>query len=235
MIRPRARAALAVVAVGACLAGAALALRPPPRDKPTVLLMTSLPILFGEQFGLESVGSPVLDRIEQDYRVEPIAAAEPAALAKGNLLLMAHPRAQPAELLVALDDWVRRGGKLLLLADPKLDWPSQRPLGDVLRPPPYFADTGLLVHWGLALEGPGGPEQSVDVAGRRVMTDSPGRLRPTGGQCAVSPTGFFARCRIGRGIAVVVADADFLNPTAAAEGDNFDFLIAELDSLSSRE
>ena len=48
---------------------------------------------------------------------------------------MAHPLAQPAEDLVALDDWVRGGGRVLLLADPMLEWPSKRPLGDPLRPP----------------------------------------------------------------------------------------------------
>ena len=63
---------------------------------------------------------------------------------------MAQPLAQPAEDLVALDDWVRGGGRVLLLADPMLEWPSKRPLGDPLRPPPMFMDTGLLAHWGLA-------------------------------------------------------------------------------------
>ena len=70
------------------------------------------------------------------------------------MLLMAHPLAQPAEALVDLDRWVRDGGRLLLLADPKLDWPSKRALGDTLRPPPAFADTGLLAHWGLRLDAP---------------------------------------------------------------------------------
>ena len=78
------------------------------------------------------------------------------------MLLAAQPRALPAEELVALDAWVRRGGRLLLLADPMLEWPSERPLGDRLRPPALFADTGLLQHWGLRLDAPDerGPRQS---------------------------------------------------------------------------
>ena len=246
MIRPRARAAFAIVAAAACVAGAALALRPPPRDKPTLLLMTSLPLMFGERFSLDAVGSPVLDRLEPDYKIEPIAAAEPASLAKGELLLMAHPRAQPAELLVALDDWVRRGGRLLLLADPKLDWPSQRPLGDMLRPPPYFADTGLLAHWGLVLEGPEplpsgvNVQASVDVGKYSVGTDSPGSLRLVGTpECALAAGNFIARCRIGKGYVSVIADADFLylgdGEAMPGRVHNPDFLLAELDSLSHRE
>ena len=61
-------------------------------------------------------------------------------------------------MLVELDQWVRGGGRLLLLADPMLEWPSERPLGDRLRPPPAFADTGLLAHWGLRLERPDSAE-----------------------------------------------------------------------------
>ncbi len=68
---------------------------------------------------------------------------------------MAHPLAQPAEDLVALDNWVRGGGRVLLLADPMLEWPSKRPLGDPLRPPPMFMDTGSAAALGLRLDPPG--------------------------------------------------------------------------------
>ena len=83
----------------------------------------------------------------------PISVTDGAELAKGRLLLMAHPLAQTAENLVALDAWVRRGGRVLLLADPMLEWPSKRPLGDPLRPPPMFADTGLLAPLGPEARG----------------------------------------------------------------------------------
>ena len=78
---------------------------------------------------------------------------------------MAQPRAQPAEDLVALDNWVRGGGRVLLLADPMLEWPSERPLGDPFRPPPTFADTGLLAHWGLKLDAPDEPGRRVGELG----------------------------------------------------------------------
>ena len=113
-----------------------------------------MPLVFGEQFSLQQNGSAALKVLQTRYRIVPISVADPQELTKGRLLLMAQPQAQPAEDLVALDAWVGRGGRLLLLADPLLEWPSERPLGDPLRPPAMYADTGLLAHWGLRLDAP---------------------------------------------------------------------------------
>ena len=144
---------------------------------------------------------------------------------------VAHPLAQSAENLVVLDDWVRSGGRVLLLADPMLEWPSKRPLGDPLRPPPMFMDTGLLAHWGLRLDPPDerGPAPRK-LGGYDILTVSPGGLA---GRCSISADRLVARCRIGKGEASVVADADLLDidqlgPRAAH---NLDGLIAELASL----
>ncbi|MBA2466383.1 MAG: ABC transporter, partial [Sphingomonas sp.] len=121
---------------------------PPAGKQPTLMLLTTLPLVFAEKFGLDNAGSPALGALETRYTVRPIAVTDAATLSQARLLLMAHPLALPAEALVDLDRWVRRGGRLLLLADPALDWHSELPLGDALRPPPAFADTGLLKHWG---------------------------------------------------------------------------------------
>src|SRR5256885_12836638 len=111
------------------------------------------------------------------YRVVPVSVTDPDDLAHGRLLLMAQPLAQPAEDLVALDRWVHRGGRLLLLADPLLEWPSERPLGDRLRPPAIFMDTGLLAHWGLRLDAPDerGPTLRK-LGGYPRLTGSPGAM-----------------------------------------------------------
>ena len=189
-----------------------------PANRPTLALLTSLPLIFGEGFGLEGGGSPVLARLDQRYRVAPIGVADAASLKGHRLLLMAHPRAQPAEALVELDQWVRNGGRLLLLADPRLEWPSERSLGDMLRPPPAFADTGLLKHWGLDLKAP-----AMDSA------VSAGRL--SGNICAIVDDGLVAHCAVGRGQATVIADADFLN---SDEDEDLDLLVGELARLESR-
>ena len=125
-----------------------------PSERPALLLLTSLPLLFGDDFSLQQTGSPAMKALEERYRVVPISVADAAELGKGRLLLMAHPLAQPAEDLIALDKWVRGGGRVLLLADPMLEWPSERALGDRLRPPLMFMDAGLLAHWGLRLDPP---------------------------------------------------------------------------------
>lgn len=191
-----------------------------PADRPALAFLSSLPLIFGEDFGLDSGGSPALARLEQRYKVMPIGVADAASLKGQSLLLMAHPRAQPAEALVELDQWVRAGGHVVLLADPRLDWPSERPLGDRLRPPPAFADTGLLHHWGLTLEAPRMGEPGVgSLSGR--------------GSCKVLDEGLVARCGIGRGQATVIADADFLN-AGENEAGSLDLLIDELDRLDSR-
>jgi hypothetical protein len=186
-----------------------------PAVRPTLALLTSLPLVFGERFGLDSGGSATLTRLEQHYNVLPIGVADAASLSGQRLLLMAHPRAQPAEVLVELDEWVRGGGRLLLLADPSLDWPSERPLGDNLRPPPMFADTGLLGYWGLTLIAPDRPGPIHLGGGNNpVVYLSAGRLVSTNPDCQLSRADIIAECRVGKGKIVVVADADFLNVDA---------------------
>ena len=228
---------LAVAAIGGGAVAIANRQAPAPlakrteADRPVLLLLTSLPLMFADSFALDGVGSPALTALQRRYSVEPIGIADAASLKGRRLLLMAHPLAQPAEALVELDAWVRAGGRLLLLADPKLDWPSRRPLGDKLRPPPAFADTGLLGHWGLTLYAPdvaATVERRID--GRVVRFGSPGTLA---GGCRIVSRGAVARCTIGRGRATVIADADFLraeNPDSA----NLQFLLAELDRIEQR-
>ena len=225
--------ALAAIAAAGCDRHAP----PAPRtveERPELLLLTSLPIVFGEAFGLSENGSAALTRLETRYRVLPISLSDAASLRGAKLLLAAHPNAQPAETLVELDRWVRRGGRLMLLADPMLEWHSERPIGDLLRPSPSFADTGLLAHWGLRLDAPDerGPVERT-VAGRRVLLASPGRLA---GRCAVEADGLVARCAIGKGRVTIIADADFLDERGvegATSADNLDWLTAELASLES--
>jgi hypothetical protein len=139
----------------------------------------------------------------------PIGVADAASLKGKKLLLMAHPRAQPAEALVELDQWVRGGGHVLLLADPRLDWPSERPLGDRLRPPPAFADTGLLAHWGLRLSGPE-PDGPASVGNG---TSRSGRIPGQAGERQLHHRRQWVRRALPDRprAATVIADADFLN------------------------
>jgi hypothetical protein len=237
MTHARGRVVLILAAALAAVLALAIAARRdgpgplPPRpieQRPTLLLLTSLPLLFGENFSLKQTGSPVLKALETRYRLVPISTTNPAELAKGSLLLMAHPLGQAPEDLVGLDEWVRHGGRVLLLADPMLEWPSELPLGDPLRPPPVFVDTGLLGHWGLRLDGPRerGP-RIEELGGYRVLTVSPGALS---GRCSISTDRLLAHCRVGKGRATVVADADLLDSARLGPDarHNLDAIVAEL-------
>ena len=239
MTAARRRALLLILAAVAIIGALALfaaqsSVPPAPAGKPRLLLLTSLPLVFGESFGLEGGSSPALKALSERYTVLPISTTSPAELQKAPLLMMAHPPAQTADNLVVLDQWVRGGGRVMLLADPLLEWPSDRPLGDPLRSPPMFMDTGLLKHWGLRLEpaeqrGP----QLRRLAGYEVMTASPGSLS---GGCKVSADRLTAQCRIGGGHATIIADADLLDlehldgPTE----NNFEAVLRELANLAAR-
>lgn len=202
-------------------------------EKTPLGLLTSLPIVLGEDFSLKSTGSPALTALSTRFTVAPISTTSAKELSR-PLLLMAQPPAQTPENLVALDSWVRRGGRVLLLADPMLEWPSKRPLGDPLRPPPMFVDTGLLAHWGLRLDAPEqrGPA-SRQLAGYQVLTVSPGALY---GGCMISADRLVAECKVGRGWAAVVADADLLNADALGPDstNNLKAVVEELARLANR-
>ena len=211
----------------------------PEGQRAKLMLLTSLPLLFGDEFGLQNGGSSALRALETGYTVVPINSANRRELAQAKLLLMAHPLAQTAEDLVELDRWVRGGGRVLLLADPTLVWPSERPLGDKLRPPLSFADTGLLQHWGVRLDAPEetGPAERK-LGGRTIVAGSPGAL--VSSRCAVDAGGFVARCEVGKGRVTIVADADFLNVEGPGAIDgptdhNLEALLGELAVLDSGE
>lgn len=148
---------------------------------------------------------------------------EPAA--PGNLsgldhLLIAQPRVLSAAENVALDNWVRAGGRVLLFADPMLTAHSLHPLGDSRRPADVVILSPILARWGLALEfdedqPPGerivqadGALLPVDLAGRLV---SLGQVAEEGDHCTISAGGLLAQCNIGRGRVVVMADAALLD------------------------
>ena len=190
--------------------------------RPRLAVTTSLPLgpVRGREISEVLSGregpDPVTAALSRHFRPEFIDFLSASSLAAGEgRLLLAHPRALQPEELVALDDWIREGGKALILADPALAWPSGLPLGDPRRPPVTSLLDPLLTHWGLTLE-PAGDARTII---RRRMDD--GRLLATVGEsrfglstsdCVPEADALLVRCRIGRGEALLVADADLLNP-----------------------
>ena len=225
-------------AVAAALLALAACRAQPAEPKPLLYVMTSMPLLFDEGFTAGPAKGEAAVFLREHYTLKPIDL--PSQLPPGATLLAAQPRALPAEELVALDAWVRGGGKLLLLADPLLEWRSKRPLGDRLRPPVSFADTGLLLHWGLRLDAPDKRGlKPFRTAHDQVEFVSPGRLKKVGGPCLIDLyDDIVAECKIGAGGVLVIADADWLDDEAVenAGGDpdnNLSLLLVALVSVES--
>jgi hypothetical protein len=187
--------------------------------RPALLLMTSLPIVWGERGAFDPKSRPSLfyRALQEEFDVRPVDLLDEAGLGRGQLLLLAQPRGLAPAELVALDAWVRRGGCVLILADPDLAWPSDLPLGDVRRPVPVSLLGPLLAHWRLELRAntrrrPGilwvdGANRSPD---RKLWLESPGHFVGGGGECDIGAGAVIAYCRIGRGRSTLIADADLL-------------------------
>jgi hypothetical protein len=215
--------------------------------KPELILMTALPIVWGEGdlFSLNVRPAGVYTALQEEFTVRPIDTLDRESLGKSKLLLLAQPRWLAPGELVAVDEWVRGGGYALMLADPQLEWHSELPLSDVRRPPPTSLLNPLLNHWGLALEE--GISSGRDTFGRNrvIAMHKAGRLTKTATSCRVLRS-YYARCAIGRGQAAVLADADLMRdelwmaqgPEGAGRGrlaDNPLILADLLDGLAGVE
>ena len=189
----------------------------PAATRPPLLLMTGLPLVWGETgpFDPQSRPAAAYRALQEEFAVRPIDYFDAPTLAQGRLLLLAQPRSLEPRELVEVDAWVRRGGKVLILADPDLLWPSRLPPGDPRRPPEVSRLAPLLSHWGLALEPATERRLGVehlDDRGtvRRLALAAPGRFVAAGASCRVGRREFLAVCAIGRGRVWLVADADLL-------------------------
>lgn len=224
------------------------------RDRrPPLMLLSGVPLAWDEAGVAASLGGGgdarvALDLLNRGFLVRPITDADLGALGGKDLLMVAQPRIDAAGL-VAIDAWVRRGGRALILSDPDLRWPSRLPAGDPRRPPGPEPLSPLLAHWNLSLA----PDPDAGAAPRlfrrdgvlyRVRPGAPGRWRGQGASCRLSATGLIADCAIGRGRAVLVADVDLLlddlwvgvgshgTDRYGRTADNGRLLIAILDELA---
>jgi len=211
------------------LASGCSAAQPEPA-KPELGLMGTIPIYWGEagEFGdlLNGKGSAhwARARLEGSFTLQPLDTLSAENLAGLDFLLLAQPRAlSPAEN-VALDDWVRQGGRLLLFADPMMTGGSRYAVGDRRRPQDVVLLSPILRHWGLEMEFDVERPEGVELleAGQvPIPVNRPGSftVSPGEGACTLSAKTVLARCRIGQGEVTVLADAavlDLYRPAAAA-------------------
>ena len=182
-------------------------------ERPRVNLVTALPLVWGEDDVREIVGgrsmrAPILTTIDAHYDVRPIDVVTDATIADGILMIAQPRRLAPAEL-VAIDRFVRAGGRALIFADPDLRWQSRYPLGDVRRAPPVTLLDPLLGHWGLILGDSDRTFRPLAAPDGDAQTNAAGRWTVPK-TCSLADDRV-ADCRIGKGHAILVADADVLD------------------------
>ena len=185
--------------------------------KPRLLLVSALPLVWGETgpFDPSSRPATAYRALQAEYDVRPLDYLDAASLRAARLMLVAQPRALAPQELVALDAWVRGGGRVLVLIDPELGWPSELPLGDPRRPPPVSLLSPLLDHWGLSLEPAPARALRLDYLRdgpdlRRLSLDAPGHFRVVGRECRPGSRDYLVYCAIGAGRVLLLADADLL-------------------------
>jgi ABC-type uncharacterized transport system len=192
-------------------------------EKPVLGLMTTLPLQWSEggieaDLAAEAKPHPVYSRLQEQYEIRPLDNFDTLEKSPVSVMLLAQPRALGPSELVRLDSWVRGGGRLLILADPALQWGSLYPIGDKRRPLFTSLLSPLFGHWGLELVLPMTDEQAVvlrEVGDLSIRTQTPGEWLPRSGAvsatCAIANQRMLADCRIGKGRALLVADADLLD------------------------
>lgn len=246
--RLRASLAACVLALGACNAVPPAAADKtsvtPQAERPPLGLMTSLPLYWPEGADLATLASGAASlpwqRRAMEVRFElvpldtlaPIPALSPEEpevnpLAGLERLAVIQPRGLSPADNVALDTWVRGGGRLLLVLDPVLTGEYSAAFGDPRRP----VDTALILpvvkRWGLDIrfavneteEGysrtirlPGGAELPLAHFGMIEIADD------VATRCTF-PDPAIVNCRVGKGQVTLIADAAlFEHPEFAGEG-----------------
>lgn len=189
------------------------------RHDRVVGLFTSLPILWSETGDFKKlVDAPAKPHwaravLEERGRLVPLDTLLDLSALRD--LVIAQPRPLAPEENVALDAWVRTGGHVLLFADPMLTQDSAFALGDRRRPQDVVLISPILARWGLGLTfGEDQPAGLRESAGEGLPVNLPGAFTVvTGGHdavCRIGQNGLVARCDVGKGRAVVVADAALL-------------------------
>jgi hypothetical protein len=248
MPRRRNSALAAVLAMGAALTGCdAAPAQPVPEASPPLPttrlgVMSSLPLFWPIGAGIAEIAGgtapPPWQRgvLERSFLLEPLDtlapipglapdAPETDPLAGLTRLAVIQPRGLSPADNVALDDWVRGGGRLLLLLDPALTGDYDLPLGDPRRPVESALIPPVVARWGMAVRFDEAQEVEVRsaplgaavlplvLAGEVTISD------PAAARCTLYADGAAARCVVGRGRVTLIADAAlFEHPELAGEG-----------------
>lgn len=198
----------------------------PAMPRMRVVLMSSLPLVYGDGVDMAAILAgqsnphPLHEDLNAAHDLTVADALDTDVLTDADLAILVQPRALPPQALVALDAYVRRGGRLLLFTDPMLEWHGGKGLGDPLGPERIGLLSPLLSHWGLAMVDPAMASVRLHPSGAMLLhpgmfTQTPGKIGDAA--CRIESSGHVAQCRPGRGRATLVADADLLDPAIINE------------------
>jgi hypothetical protein len=212
--------------------------------RPRLGLMTSLPLYWPQAASLSELATgraaPPWQRlvIETRFELVPLDTLSPVPallpdqpesdpLAGLDRLAVIQPRGISPADNVALDNWVRRGGRLLLVLDPMLTGDYLAPLGDPRRPvdsalvPPVVRRWGLSIGYPAHTAGQAAPTAATLPGGVRVPLADSGVIErlPGAGEICTFNAAALAICRIGKGQVVLLADAGLFEHPELAGAD----------------
>ncbi|MEM6475190.1 MAG: hypothetical protein AAF687_03395 [Pseudomonadota bacterium] len=202
----------------------------PAPDAPVLGLMTSLPLYWPLGADFADLASGDAERpwqrvaIERRYRIEPLDTLSPIAaldadqpatdpLASLERLAVIQPRGLTPSDNVALDNWVRAGGHLLLVLDPMLTGEYEAPLGDPRRPIDAALIPPVVKRWGMEItfnDMQGGDFGELPLNAGYIWLAQSGvikREQTPETSCDLSLGDVIAQCRVGKGRVTLLADA----------------------------
>lgn len=214
---------------------------PPLIDRKPMGLMTSLPLYWPAnaeftEIAQGNVEIPWQRRIlEMEYELVPLDtlsliagldtnAPETDPLADLDRLAVIQPRGLSPADNVALDNWVRAGGRLLIVLDPMLTGHYEFPIGDPRRPSDVALVPPVIARWGLEIvqdDTISAEPRLVSIDRRSITVEVFGQIRPIDNAdpgCNFTSGGEAAWCSVGNGRVTVLADAaifeqvDFAGP-----------------------
>lgn len=197
-------------------------------ERPNLGLMTSLPLNWPLGSDMQAIASGEVEpawqktALERLYQLEPLDTLSPIPglspdqpetdpLAGLDRLAIIQPRGLTPADNVALDNWVRGGGRLLLVLDPQLTGDYDLPLGDARRPVDTALIPPVVARWGLAVSFD--PQQqpasrTVRLVEGSLLVELAGEISTvTGGDCAIGAASVVARCNVGEGRVTLFTDA----------------------------
>lgn len=207
---------------------------PPELPEAELGLMTSLPLYWPLGTGVADLAGGDVTipwqraALEQSYllvpldTLSPIPDLDPDAPEQDPLddltkLAIIQPRGLSPADNVALDNWVRAGGQLLIALDPALTLEYPVPFGDPRRPTASAAIPPVIDRWGLAIAYEDhsyhghaiDADVQLEVLGEGAFPVlSAGKVaRAEDADCVSAASEVIAKCRIGAGSVTVVADA----------------------------